>query len=72
MKTNKLLVATLAAFVSISSFAQTVDEIVDKHISAMGGMDKLKGVNTLVVERTIAVQSMEIPNDHIGWKSGSY
>lgn len=62
MKTNKLLVATLAAFVSISSFAQTVDEIVDKHIAAMGGMDKLKGVNTLVVERTIAVQSMEIPN----------
>ena len=62
MKTNKLLVTTLAAFVSISSFAQTVDEIVDKHISAMGGMDKLKGVNTLVVERTIAVQSMEIPN----------
>lgn len=62
MKTNKLLVATLAAFVSISSYAQTVDEIVDKHIAAMGGADKLKGVNTLVIERTLAVQNMEIPN----------
>ncbi|WP_428654500.1 LolA family protein [Runella sp.] len=62
MKTNKLLVATLAAFVSISSYAQTVDEIVDKHIAAMGGADKLKGVNTLVIERTLSVQNMEIPN----------
>ena len=62
MKTNKLLVATLAAFVSISSYAQTVDEIVDKHIAAMGGADKLKGVSTIVIERTLAVQNMEIPN----------
>jgi hypothetical protein len=62
MKTNKLLVATLAAFISISSYAQTVDEIVDKHIAAMGGADKLKGVSTIVIERTLAVQNMEIPN----------
>lgn len=62
MKTNKLLVATLTAFVSISSYAQTVDEIVDKHIAAMGGADKLKGVSTIVIERTLAVQNMEIPN----------
>jgi hypothetical protein len=62
MKTNKLVVAALAAFVSISSYAQTVDEIVDKHVTALGGADKLKGVNTLVIERTLSVQSMEIPN----------
>jgi hypothetical protein len=62
MKTNKLVVAALAAFVSISSYAQSVDEIVDKHIAALGGADKLKGVNTLVIERTLSVQSMEIPN----------
>lgn len=62
MKTNKLVVAAFAVFASISTYAQTVDEIVDKHVAAMGGMDKLKGVNTLVIERTLAVQSMEIPN----------
>lgn len=62
MKTNKLVVATFAALVSISSYAQTVDEVVDKHIAAMGGLDKIKGVNTLVIERTLSVQNMEIPN----------
>lgn len=62
MKTNKLVVATLAVFVSISSYAQTVDEVVDKHIAAIGGLDKIKGVNTLVIERTLSVQNMEIPN----------
>lgn len=62
MKTNKLLVATLAALVSISSYAQTVDEIVEKHVAAMGGMDKLKGVNTIVIDRTLSVQNMEIPS----------
>ncbi|WP_298354974.1 outer membrane lipoprotein-sorting protein [Runella sp.] len=62
MKTNKLVVATFAALVSISSYAQTVDEIVDKHVAAMGGLDKIKGVNTLVIERTLSVQNMEIPN----------
>lgn len=62
MKTNKLVVATFAALVSISSYAQTVDEIVDKHIAAIGGLDKIKGVNTLVIERTLSVQNMEIPS----------
>jgi hypothetical protein len=62
MKTNKLVVATFAALVSLSSYAQTVDEVVDKHIAAIGGLDKIKGVNSLVIERTLSVQNMEIPN----------
>ncbi len=28
----------------------------------MGGLDKIKGVNTLVIERTLSVQNMEIPS----------
>ncbi|QIP17297.1 outer membrane lipoprotein-sorting protein [Spirosoma aureum] len=62
MKTNKLLAVAMAAFVSVSTYAQTVDEIVDKHIAALGGIDKLKGVTTLVTERSISVQGMEIPS----------
>lgn len=62
MKTTKLFVATLAALISVSSYGQSVDEIVDKHVAAMGGMDKIKSVNTLVTERSLAVQGMEIPN----------
>lgn len=61
MKTNKFLAAALVAFVSASTYAQTVDEIVDKHIAAIGGADKLKAVKTLAIDRTLAVQSMEIP-----------
>ncbi|WP_229236166.1 outer membrane lipoprotein-sorting protein [Emticicia sp. TH156] len=59
---NKLFATAFAAFVSISSFAQTVDEIVDKHIAALGGADKLKSVNTLYIERSLSVQGMEIPS----------
>ena len=62
MKTNKFLAATVAALVSVSAYAQTVDEIVDKHVAALGGLDKLKGITTLIVERSLSVQGMEIPS----------
>jgi len=62
MKTNKLLAATLAVFVSVGAFAQTVDEIVDKHVAALGGLDKLNGVKTLVIDRSLSVQGMDIPS----------
>ncbi len=61
MKTNTLVAATLALFMSVGAFAQTVDEIVDKHVAAMGGKDKLSAVKTLAREQSIAVQGMEIP-----------
>ncbi|MBC3788724.1 outer membrane lipoprotein-sorting protein [Spirosoma utsteinense] len=62
MKTNRILTATLAVFASVGAYAQTVDDIVDKHVAALGGMDKLKGVTTLVTERSLSVQGMEIPS----------
>jgi hypothetical protein len=62
MKTNRFLTVAAAAFMSVSAYAQTVDEIVDKHVAAMGGLDKLKSVNTIITERSIAVQGMEIPS----------
>lgn len=62
MKMNKLFATAFAALVSFSSFAQTVDEIVDKHVAALGGADKLKAVNTLYIERSLSVQGMEIPS----------
>lgn len=65
MKATKFLIASLTAFISVSAFAQTVDEIVDKHVAALGGMDKLKGVKTLVTERSLSVQGMEIPTKSV-------
>ncbi|CCH53175.1 putative signal peptide protein [Fibrisoma limi BUZ 3] len=63
MKTNKLLFSTATAlFLSLGAYAQTVDEIVDKHVAALGGLDKINGVKTLTIERSLSVQGMEIPN----------
>lgn len=61
MKTPKLLAAAVALLVSASAFAQSADEIVTKHITARGGADKLKGIQTLVMENSMSVQGMEIP-----------
>ncbi|MBB3840249.1 hypothetical protein FHS57_004269 [Runella defluvii] len=65
MKTNKFLAAALVAFVSVGAYAQNVDEIVDKHVAALGGKDKLNSVKSLIIERSLAVQGMEIPNKTI-------
>ena len=61
MKVNKILIASLTLFVSVAAYAQTVDEIVDKHVAALGGVEKLNGVKTLATEQSISVQGMEIP-----------
>ncbi|MDB5243732.1 MAG: outer rane lipoproteinsorting protein [Spirosoma sp.] len=52
----------MLAFVSLGVNAQTVDEIIDKHVAALGGMDKLNAVKTLYTERSMSVQGMEIPS----------
>ena len=61
MKTNQILAAAVALLVSVSASAQTVDEIVDKHVAALGGADKLKGVTSLITERSLSVRGMDIP-----------
>lgn len=61
MKTNKLFLAVAATMISLGSYAQTVDEIAEKHTAALGGTDKLKSVKTIISERSLAVNGMEIP-----------
>ncbi|TLV03180.1 outer membrane lipoprotein-sorting protein [Dyadobacter luticola] len=65
MKTNKLFLAFAAVILSTAANAQTVDELVEKHVAALGGMDKIKAVNTMITERSLAVQGMEIPTKTI-------
>lgn len=62
MKTNRFLGAIFAIAISAGAFAQTVDEIVDKHIAAMGGLDKIKNVTSLITDRSLALNGMEIPS----------
>jgi hypothetical protein len=56
MKTIKLCLFTLSSLLSLSiAKAQTADEIIAKHIDALGGKDKLSQVNTVYIESTTSV-----------------
>jgi outer membrane lipoprotein-sorting protein len=58
---KKLLLSVCALFVSLSAFAQTADEIIDKHIKAMGGADKIKAVQTVKATGKMKAGPMELP-----------
>ena len=46
--------ALLGLMVTATASAQTVDEIVAKHVEARGGADKLKAIQTIKMTRTMA------------------
>jgi hypothetical protein len=56
-------VAVLLAFTMISTitFAQNVNDIITKHLEAIGGKDNWNKVNTLHMEATLSAQGMDIP-----------
>jgi hypothetical protein len=58
---KKLSLSVCALLVAASAFAQTADEIIDKHIKAMGGMDKIKAVQTVVATGKMKMGPMELP-----------
>ncbi len=58
MKKFFLFIIAIAAFGF--TYAQTADEIVAKHVEAMGGLDAWKKVNSMVSTGTLKVQGAEI------------
>lgn len=49
-------------FCSSSSFAQTVDELIEKNLQAHGGLDKLKAINAVKMAGKMSMQGgMEAP-----------
>lgn len=48
------LVTMVSPLSAVPALAQTVDELVAKHIEARGGYEKLKAINTLKITRTVA------------------
>lgn len=62
MKKIQIVFATvLTILVSGQLMAQTVDEVIAKHINAMGGTERLLALKTSVSEASLDVQGMAIP-----------
>lgn len=56
-----LLTAAVAFATTVSAVAQTADEVVQKHIAAIGGADAWRKVNTMKLTGAMKAQGMEIP-----------
>lgn len=62
MKKIKFLSLLAVSFLLTAvTFAQTADEIISKHIEAIGGAENWKKINTVKQEASISVQGMDIP-----------
>jgi hypothetical protein len=59
IKTSLLMLLTL--FCVIVTNAQTVDDIIAKHIDALGGKDKLSQINTIYIESNTSVMGNDAP-----------
>jgi hypothetical protein len=60
LKNSMLLFAALTGIMAVQ--AQTVDEIINKHIDAIGGKAKLDQVKSLYVESTVQVMGNDAPS----------
>src|SRR5258707_1245749 len=62
MKTLKTATFLLLASLSISSLkAQTVDEIVSKYVTALGGQQIISSIKTIYVESSIGIMGKDAP-----------
>ena len=61
MKRLRVIGLFLATFLFASAQAQTADEIVNKHIEAIGGKDNWKKINSMKMEAGLSVQGMDVP-----------
>ena len=71
---KKRICFVLALFTIVAgSFcsAQTVDEIIDKHLAALGGKEKLKSVQSIKLNIKGQAQGFEFPIEMLSKKNGS-
>jgi hypothetical protein len=61
MKHLRIILFTAASLFAFTVNAQTVDEVIDKHIEAIGGKEKLASLKTIRMETNLSVQGMDIP-----------
>ena len=43
------------------SSSQSIDEIIDKHVAAMGGKEKMDSLKTVIIEGTFRLEEYELP-----------
>ena len=61
MKTQRFLFAVVLAFISVATLrAETVDEIIGKHIDAIGGKDAWKKINSFKMTGSVTAQGAEV------------
>lgn len=61
MKQFRFTFLLVASLFSVSAFAQTADEVIAKHIDALGGAAKLATLKSVRMESNLSVQGMDIP-----------
>ena len=61
MKSIKFLLVALATITVSALHAQTVDEIISKHVDAIGGKDKLSQVKSVYAESSMEVMGNAVP-----------
>lgn len=65
MKLSKTLFAGVLMMATAFAQAQTADEIVDKHIAAIGGKETITKIKSMVTEGELTVQGMTLPSKNI-------
>lgn len=63
MKTTFFSILTMVCilFTNVTGSTQTADEIINKYLQALGGQEKLKTIQTVVMEGSLSVQGFELP-----------
>jgi hypothetical protein len=61
---NKKIIFTILALIllfSYNSYAQTVDEVINSHVDAIGGYENLKAIKTMEINGDMKMGGMEFP-----------
>ena len=57
---SKFLIVAIATIFQMTSFAQTVDEVIANHVNAIGGAENWKKVQSMKITGHVEVQGIEI------------
>ncbi len=61
MKSIKFFLLALSAVFTISLYAQTVDEVISKHVNALGGKEKLSQLKSVYSESSMEIMGNNVP-----------